>query len=39
MGATQVVAQKVGQDTWATAVGEVPLETLRRFIGALERAR
>lgn len=39
MGATQVWAQKVGADVWATAVGEVPLETLRRFVDALERVR
>ena len=37
MGATQVVGQKILDDTWVTAVGEVPAQTLRRFIEALRR--
>jgi sigma-E factor negative regulatory protein RseB len=37
MGATQVLGQKVDPDTWATAVGEVPLPTLQRFVDGLER--
>ena len=39
MGATQLLAQRVSPDTWLTAVGEVPLQTLRLFAGQLERAR
>ena len=39
MGATQLLAQRVAPDMWVTAVGEVPLQTLRLFAGQLERAR
>nr|WP_236610628.1 MucB/RseB C-terminal domain-containing protein [Verminephrobacter aporrectodeae] len=38
-GATQFLAQRVLPDAWVTAVGEVPLQTLRLFVGQLERAR
>lgn len=37
MGATQVVSQKILDDTWVTAMGEVPAQTLRRFIETLRR--
>ena len=37
MGATQMIAQHVQPDVWVTAIGEVPLQTLRLFIGQLER--
>lgn len=39
MGATQLLAQHVQPDVWLTAVGEVPLQTLRLFAGQLERSR
>lgn len=39
MGATQLLAQRVSPDTWLTAVGEVPQQTLRLFAGQLERLR
>lgn len=39
MGATQMLAQRVPADVWVTAVGEVPLQTLRLFVGQLERVR
>ena len=39
MGATQLIAQRVLPDIWLTAVGEVPLQTLRLFAGQLERSR
>lgn len=39
IGATQVLAQRISSDTWLTAVGEVPLPTLRLFAGQLERLR
>lgn len=39
MGATHLLAQKILPDVWLTAVGEVPLQTLRLFAGQLERAR
>lgn len=39
MGATQLLAQRVLPDVWLTAVGEVPLQTLRLFAGQLERVR
>lgn len=39
MGATQLLAQKILPDVWLTAVGEVPLQTLRLFAGQLERTR
>ncbi|MFT4242722.1 MAG: MucB/RseB C-terminal domain-containing protein [Acidovorax sp.] len=39
MGATQMIAQRVPPDAWLTAVGEVPLQTLRLFAGQLERTR
>jgi sigma-E factor negative regulatory protein RseB len=39
MGATHVLSQRVSPDAWLTAVGEVPLQTLRLFAGQLERTR
>lgn len=39
MGATQLLAQRVAADVWVTAVGEVPLQTLKLFAGELERVR
>lgn len=38
MGATHSLSQRMG-DHWVTAMGEVPPETLRRFVQALERSR
>jgi sigma-E factor negative regulatory protein RseB len=38
-GATQLLAQRIPPDMWVTAVGEVPLQTLRLFAGQLERVR
>jgi sigma-E factor negative regulatory protein RseB len=38
-GATQLLAQRIPSDVWVTAVGEVPLQTLRLFAGQLERLR
>lgn len=38
MGATHSLTRRVG-DTWVTALGEVPQETLRAFMGQLERKR
>jgi sigma-E factor negative regulatory protein RseB len=37
-GATQILRQRK-DDQWVTAMGDVPLETLRRFVQALERKR
>ena len=39
MGATQMLSQHVQPNFWLTAVGEVPLQTLRLFAGQLERSR
>lgn len=39
MGATHLLSQHVPPDAWLTAVGEVPLQTLRLFAGQLERIR
>lgn len=39
VGATQMMGQRMASDAWVTAVGEVPMQTLRLFVGALERAR
>ena len=39
MGSTQTITQRVGNDWWLTAVGEVPLSTLRLFAQSLERKR
>lgn len=39
MGATHLLSQHVPPDAWLTAVGEVPLRTLRLFAGQLERIR
>jgi len=39
MGSTQLIAQRLLPDVWLTAVGEVPLPTLRLFAGQLERTR
>ncbi len=39
MGATQLLAQRIGQDAWLTVVGEVPLKTLQLFAGQWERLR
>jgi sigma-E factor negative regulatory protein RseB len=38
MGATHSVSRRVGEH-WVTAVGEVPVPTLRRFADGLERIR
>jgi len=38
IGATQLLAQRMPSDVWLTAVGEVPLPTLRLFAGQLERS-
>jgi sigma-E factor negative regulatory protein RseB len=38
-GATQLLAQRIPPDVWVTAVGEVPLKTLRLFAGQLQRLR
>lgn len=38
MGATHSLTQRVG-DFWLTAMGEVPMSTLRRFAANLERLR
>ncbi|MBY0411983.1 MAG: MucB/RseB C-terminal domain-containing protein [Burkholderiaceae bacterium] len=35
MGASQLLAQRVLPETWAAAVGEVPLQTLRLFLEQL----
>lgn len=39
MGATQILAQRLGGDTWVTAVGEVPQRTLRQFMEAMRHGR
>lgn len=39
VGATQMLGQRMVPDAWVTAVGEVPMQTLRLFVGALERTR
>ncbi|MEH3087796.1 MAG: MucB/RseB C-terminal domain-containing protein [Xylophilus ampelinus] len=39
MGATQTLARRVAGDWWVTAVGEVPMSTLRIFADRLERRR
>ncbi|WP_245951518.1 MucB/RseB C-terminal domain-containing protein [Paracidovorax anthurii] len=39
MGATQTLAMKVAGDTWLTAVGEVPQETLRLLAEQVEPLR
>lgn len=39
LGATHLLAQRALPDVWLTAVGEVPLQTLRLFAGQLERSR
>jgi sigma-E factor negative regulatory protein RseB len=39
MGATQMIMKRVGSDWWLTAVGEVPLPTLRLFAQSLERRK
>lgn len=38
MGATQTLTRRLGND-WVTAMGEVPLGTLKLFIASLERKR
>jgi sigma-E factor negative regulatory protein RseB len=38
LGATQTMTRRQG-DWWVTVVGDVPLATLRMFVGALERKR
>jgi sigma-E factor negative regulatory protein RseB len=38
MGATHTLMSRLG-DWWVTAVGDVPMETLKRFVGALERRK
>ncbi|MDF1484358.1 MucB/RseB C-terminal domain-containing protein [Ramlibacter sp. H39-3-26] len=37
MGATRTLMQRVADDWWLTAVGEVPMQTLKAFAGSLER--
>lgn len=37
-GATHTLSRRLG-DYWVTALGEVPVETLNRFVQALERTR
>ena len=37
-GATHTLMARRG-DWWVTAVGDVPMETLKRFVGALERRK
>ncbi len=37
-GATHTLSRRLG-DHWVTALGEVPVETLHRFVQALERTR
>lgn len=38
MGATQVVSQRISDGKWVTAVGEVPAQTLQRFIDSITRS-
>lgn len=38
MGATQTLTERLGND-WVTAMGEVPLGTLKLFVASLERKR
>jgi sigma-E factor negative regulatory protein RseB len=39
MGATHLVGQRLSADTWVTAVGEVPLQTLKFFANQFQRIR
>ncbi|MGM2799582.1 MucB/RseB C-terminal domain-containing protein, partial [Bacillus cereus group sp. Bce004] len=39
MGATHTLAQRIAPDGWLTAVGEVPMKTLKLFASRIERAR
>ena len=39
LGATHTLGQRITQDTWLTAVGEVPAQTLKQFARALQRTR
>ncbi|AOG22456.1 MucB/RseB C-terminal domain-containing protein [Acidovorax sp. RAC01] len=39
MGATHLLGQRLDPDAWVTAVGEVPLQTLRLFAGQFQRIR
>lgn len=39
MGATHLLAQRLNAETWVTAVGEVPLQTLKLFAGQFQRVR
>lgn len=39
VGATQMLAQRVGPDVWITLVGEVPVQTLRLFAAQWKRVR
>ncbi|WP_440108292.1 MucB/RseB C-terminal domain-containing protein [Acidovorax sp. BL-A-41-H1] len=39
MGATHLLAQRLNADTWVTAVGEVPLQTLKVFTTQFQRIR
>lgn len=39
MGATQMLTRRLADDAWLTAVGEVPMQTLKLFASQLERAR
>lgn len=38
-GATHMLAQRIAPDVWFTAVGEVPMATLRQFAGKVQRTR
>jgi sigma-E factor negative regulatory protein RseB len=38
-GATQILGQRSNPDAWITAVGEVPLQTLKLFAGQFQRIR
>ncbi|HEY0201575.1 MAG TPA: MucB/RseB C-terminal domain-containing protein, partial [Burkholderiaceae bacterium] len=39
MGATRTLMQRVAGNWWLTAVGEVPMNTLKMFADNLERTR
>lgn len=39
LGATHTLGQRIAQDTWFTAVGEVPAQTLKQFARQLQRTR
>lgn len=39
LGATHTLGQRIAQDTWFTAVGEVPAQTLKQFARQMQRTR